>query len=205
MTTHPSAEMLALYGSADLPLLERWKLRRHLSLCDTCERQHSLFRASTTELKRLGATETLTGFEAIADWARLEREMAGNIVVGVAASRCIEKKRSSRSVLLKFGAAAAMLILFVLGWATHIPSEQSVRLYDTLHGAFTGRSNRENQGPILRSLPDGIIVGSPETSLTILHPPNANAVVSVSGTAGVEARYVDPETGQVTITDVYSQ
>ncbi len=203
MTAHPSAELLALYGSSDLPLLERWKIHRHLSRCEHCERQHSLFRATTLELKRLAGTETLTGFEAIADWSRLEREMEGNIVVGLDAARCIDKKRSPRRLWLKFSAVAGMCVLFVLGWATHIPSEQSACIFTALRGAFGGRHANEYQGPILRSLPDGIVVGSPESSLTILHP--ATAVVSASGRAGVEARYVDDETGQVTITDVYGQ
>ncbi len=203
MTTHPSSEVLALYSSADLPLLDRLRIRRHLSRCEDCEKQFALFRASTVEFKRLAATETLTGFEAIVDWTRLEREMEGNITVGLDASRCIEKQRASRGLLVKFSAAAAMLLLFVLGWVTHVPAEQSVRLYAAVRSAFSGNHPREYQGPILRSIPDGIIVGSQDSSLTILHP--ASAVVSVSGTSAVEARYVDDETGQVTITDVYGQ
>ena len=203
MTAHPSSEVLSLYCSADLPLLDRFRIRRHLSRCEHCERQYSIFRASTTEFKRLAATETLTGFEAIADWARLEREMEGNIVVGLDASRCIEKKRASRGVLLKFAAAGGMLLLFVLGWITHVPAEQNTRLMATLRGAFTCHRTADYQGPVLRSLPDGIVVGSHDSSLTILHPPTA--VVSASGVSAVEARYVDDETGQVTITDVYGQ
>lgn len=203
MTAHPSGEMLALYVSADLPLFDRWKIRRHLSTCEQCERQHAVFRASTMELKRLATTETLTGFEAVADWTRLEREIEGNIVVGLDASRCIAKKNSSHGLVLKFGAAVGMLALFVLGWMTHVPNEQSVRLFSAVRNALTGQHAPEYQGPILRSSPDGIVVGSLESSMTILHP--ASAVVSVSGPAGVEARYVDDETGQVTITDVYGQ
>ncbi len=203
MTNHPSSELLALYGSSDLPLLDRWKIRRHLARCENCERQQAIFRASAIELKRQAATETLTGFEAIADWSRLEREMEGNIVVGLDASRCIEKKRAPRALLLKFSAAGGMALLFVLGWITHVPAEQSSRLYTAVRGAFGSHPNRDYQGPILKSLPEGIVVGSPESSLTIMHPPSA--VVSASGAAGVEARYVDDETGQVTITDVYGQ
>jgi len=203
LTAHPTSEVLALYNSADLPLLESWQIRRHLTVCERCERQHAIFKASTAELKRLAAAETLTGFEAVADWPRLEREMEGNIVVGLDASRCIDKRRGYGSFVLKFAAALGLVLLFVLGWVTHVPGEQSVRLYTTIRGAFAGSHPHEYQGPILRSLPDGIVVGSRESSLTILHP--ASAVVSVSGAAGVEARYADDETGQVTITDVYSQ
>ena len=47
--------------------------------------------AARAELNRESSDETLTGFEAIADWRSLEREMLGNIAVGVAAARCIDK------------------------------------------------------------------------------------------------------------------
>jgi hypothetical protein len=56
---------------------------------------------------------------------------------------------------------------------------------------------------VLRSTPGGIVVRSQGGTLTILHP--NSAVVSLSGTAGVSARYIDEETGQVTITKVYGQ
>ncbi len=200
---HPSAEMLALYGTADLPLMERWKIRRHLSVCEHCEREFSIFRASSAELKRLASTQTLTGFEAIADWSRLEREMVGNIVVGLDAARCVDRRPATRSLLFKFAAATGMFVLFVLGWVTRVPAGEASHVFSVVRHAFSKNLTHEYQGPILRSLPDGIVVGSQDSSLTILHP--AAAVVSVSGTSGVEARYVDDETGQVTITDVYGQ
>jgi hypothetical protein len=203
LSLHPSPEILALYSTADLPLLERWKIRRHLFHCEHCENQQALFRAAHVELKRQARNETLSGFEAIADWSRLEREMEGNIVVGLAAARCIEKKPRSRNLVLKCSFASGIALLFILGWITHVPSQQTERLYTTLAGAFTGHRAHPYQGPVLRSLPDGIVVGSPEGSLTILHP--ASAVISASGTSSVAARYVDDETGQVTITKVYGQ
>ncbi len=201
--THPSAEVLALFSTADLPWLHRYKIRRHLSHCEHCDRQVSLFRASSAELKRQAATEILTGFEAVADWSRLEREMEGNIIVGLAAARCIEKTGKPRGFLIKVSVASAMALLFILGWATHVSSDQSALLYTAVRGAFSSHRPHEAIGPILRSQPDGIVVGSENGSLTLLHP--ASAVVSVSGTSSVEARYIDDETGQVTITEVYGQ
>jgi hypothetical protein len=197
---HPSPEILALFPTSDLPLLTRWKIRRHVSRCEHCDRQLSLFRAASVELKRQASSETLTGFEAVADWSHLEREMEGNIVVGLAAARCIEKSGRSH-VLLKFALPSGLALLFIAGWVTHVPAEQSARLYATLRSAVSGTPRHEFQGPVLRSLPGGIVVGTRTGSLTILHP--ATAIVSLSGPSTVEARYVDDETGQVTITDVY--
>ena len=203
MSFHPSPEVLALFSRSDLTLLQRFQVRRHVARCEDCDRQVSLFRASASELKRQARTETLTGFEAIADWSRLEREMEGNIVVGLAAARCIDPKNRSRGFYVKAGFASGMGVLFALGWVTHVSNEQSVQIYTAVVNMFGGSHRHENQGPILRSQPDGIVVGSQESSLTILHP--ASAVVSVSGGSSVEARYVDDETGQVTITSVYGQ
>ncbi len=203
MSLHPSSELLALYCGGDIPWTERLKVRRHLSGCEYCERQLSLYNASAAEFKRQARTETLTGFEAIADWSRLEREMQGNIVVGLAAARCIDPKRKPRGLVLKLSLASGLAALFVLGWSTHVPADQTGRLYRAVGLAFSGNHAYERQGSILRSQPGGIVVGSPEGSLTLLHP--QSAVVSLSGTSGVEARYIDDDTGQVTITDVYGQ
>jgi hypothetical protein len=203
LSPHPSPEVLSLFSTLDLPLLERWKIRRHLYRCESCDNQLALFHAAKAELKRQARNETLTGFEAVADWSRLEREMEGNIVVGLAAARCIEKRPRSRSLLIKCSFASAVALLFALSWVTHISTEQTSRLYSTLAGALTGHRAHLSPGPVLRSLPDGIIVGSQDGSLTILHP--ASAVVTASGPSSVAARYVDDETGQVTITKVYGQ
>jgi hypothetical protein len=203
LSTHPSPELLALYTTADLPWLDRYRVRRHLAGCDHCDRQLSLFRAATLEFKRQARSEALTGFEAVADWSRLEREMEGNITVGLDAARCIQKNRASRGLFIKLAFGSGLTLLFVLGWMTRVPAEQSTQILSVIRSAFSGNRQHEYQGPILRSMPEGIVVGSQEGSLTILHP--ASAVVSVSGTSAVEARYVDEETGQVTITDVYGQ
>jgi len=58
-------------------------------------------------------------------------------------------------------------------------------------------------GTVLRTTPDGITVRTESATLTIMHPPSA--VLSLSGASSVAARYVDEQTGQVTITKVYGQ
>lgn len=202
MIHHPSSEVLALFASADLPWIDRLKVARHVSGCESCDRELALARASMVELKHQARTETLTGFEAVADWSRLEREMEGNIIVGLAAARCIGKDPRTPGILRKLGYASALGVLFMLAWVTHVPPVQSSRIVGVIRSAFAGYHRQsEYHGPILRTQPGGIMVGSQDGSLTIFHP--ASAVVSMSGTSSVEARYIDDETGQVTITDVY--
>jgi hypothetical protein len=173
---HPGLGTLALYSSGDLPFRSRWRVRRHVTAC--------------------------AGFEAIADWNRLEREMLGNIGVGLAAARCIDKVRRGRVLLARVGMVGGLAALFVVGWVTHIPKEQTEHLA-TLFEQAIGVKGPPITGAVLRATPDAIAVRAHGSTLTIMHPPSA--VVSMSGSSAVAARYVDEETGQVTITKVYGQ
>jgi hypothetical protein len=199
---HPRVETLALYATGDLPWRLRWRTGSHIRYCAGCEQQVLLFRSAAAELKREAETQTLTGFEAIADWTRLEREMLGNIAVGVAAARCIDKVGGARALLTKGALAAALLALFIAGWATHIPGEQTAHLAASLRNVF-GLQRPQAAGPIVETTPEGIAVRAQGATLTILHP--RSAVVSLTGASAVGARYVDEETGQITITNVYGQ
>jgi len=201
--SNATTETLALFSRGDLPWLERWKIRRHVRGCNTCEEEISRFRFATEELKREAAAQTLTGFEAIADWTRLEREMLGNIAVGVSAARCIDHVGRRRGVFLaKAAAAAGMLVLFVGGWFVHIPPEQNRHLLSSFR-RLMGEGPAQQAGSVLRATPDGISVRAQGATLTILHP--RSAVVSMSGASVMGARYVDEDSGEVTITSVYGQ
>jgi len=200
---HATPETLALFSRGDLPWVERWKIRRHVAHCDACEEAVSQFRFATEELKHEAGTQTLTGFEAITDWTRLEREMLGNIAVGVAAARCIDNVGLSRIGLFRKAAAVTgLLALFVAGWFTHIPREQNSHLAASLRQLVGGAPARQI-GSVLQATPDGISVRAQGATLTILHP--RSAVVSMSGASSVRARYVDEDSGEVTITSVYGQ
>ncbi|MBV9760295.1 MAG: hypothetical protein JO340_07025 [Acidobacteriaceae bacterium] len=199
---HPRAEILALYATGDLPWRLRWRTRSHVRRCGDCEQQALLFRSARAELKREAETETLTGFEAIADLGRLEREMLGNIAVGVAAARCIDNAGRTRGLFSKGALAAALMALFAAGWLTHIPKEETAQLTASARRVF-GWERPQASGTVLRTMPDGIAVRAQGATLMMMHP--RSAVVSVSGASAVEARYVDEETGQVTITNVYGQ
>lgn len=199
---HPTASVLALFMSGDLPWKEMWRLRRHVNGCDQCESQVAEYRAAKGELKHEAESQTLTAFEAIADWSVLEREMLGNIAVGVAAARCVDKVRRGRSLLIKSAVSAGLTMLFVAGWITHIPREQTAHMMASLR-QMIGWDRPQMAGTQLRTTPDGIAVRTQGATLTIMHPPSA--VVLVSGPSSMSARYVDEDSGQVTITKVYAQ
>lgn len=199
---HPRMETLALYATGDLPWRLRWRTGGHIKHCGDCEQQVLLLRSATAELKREAETQTLTGFEAIADWTRLESEMLGNIAVGVAAARCIDNVGHARAWFAKAAFAAALVGLFIAGWATHIPREQSAHLAASIRNLF-GLQRKQVAYTIVEATPDAIAVRAQGATLTIMHP--RSAVIGVSGASAVQARYIDEETGQVTITNVYGQ
>ena len=200
---HPDLADVALFSSGDLPYRTKWTLGRHIKRCPDCEQQILHFRSVHAELKHQAKTETLTGFEAIADWPRLEREMLGNIGVGLAASRCIENVGRKRTMIYRVAFALALSGVFVIGWITHSPREQTGHLVSSLRRLMVLDRPLHPSGTVLRTTAEGIAVGSQGTTLTILHP--ATAVVSLSGPSAVSARYIDDDTGQVTITKVYGR
>jgi len=199
---HPNPETLALYSAGDLRLMTRLKVGRHVARCGDCEQQVLLFRSARTELKREAGEQTLTGYEAIVSWPSLEREMMGNIAVGLDAARCIENVGRKRVVAYKLALVSGLTILFAAGWATHIPQGETQRLADALRRTV-GLERPEIKGTVLRATSEDVFVRTQGATLKIMHPPSA--VVSMSGTSAVAARYVDEETGQVTITNVYGQ
>ena len=199
---HPSLGTLALYVGRDLPRMQHWRVGRHVAHCDDCEQQVALFRSANGELRREAKNETLTAFEVIADWNRLEREMLGNIAVGVSAARCIDKVRRGRTLLSRAAVVAGVGALLAAGWMTHIPREQTEHLAASLR-RLAGFEHPQAAGTILEGTSEGVAVRAQGATLTIMHPPSA--VVSMSGVSAVAARYVDEETGEVTITKVYGQ
>jgi hypothetical protein len=199
---HPALEILSLYSCGDLPFFLRLRTDSHVKECAACEQQVLSIRAAKAELRREANAQILTGFEAIADWQALEGDMLGNIRVGVAASRCIEKVGRTRKWTSRFAWAAGMTALFMAGWFTRVPVDDNRKILAALRRAI-GLDQPQFYGTILRSSPDGITVRTQGATLTILHP--ESAVISMSSPHSVTARYIDDDSGQVTITNVYGQ
>ena len=200
---HPAVSQLAQFAGSDLPWMQTAAVRRHLRSCEGCGDYVFRIRAAQTELRREAGSQTLTGFEAIADLPRLEQEMLGNISVGLAAARCVDedgRPRPWRRVAL---VAAALGALFILGWWTHIPAEQTRQLMSTLQRWARGEMSPQPLGTVMRSSPDGIFVRSQGLTLTMRHP--RSAVVSMAGVGTMRASFVDEDSGQVTISSVYGQ
>lgn len=199
MRGHPGRGELALYPRRDLAWRRRFALWRHLRGCATCRAETAGFERSARETKDLAGKASLPFSEA--DWQHLEREMLGNIKVGVAAARCIENVGRGRFAFRTGYLLAALAVLFVLGWMTHIPLATDQRIVGAIRTAFAKRSGPP--GPELAATGDSIGVESQGTALRLMHP--RAAAVSLAGSSSLAARYVDEDSGQVTITKVYAQ
>jgi hypothetical protein len=199
---HPSLEILCLYSAGDLPFVLRYQTGRHVRHCETCEQQVLSFKAARQELRREAQGEILTGFEAIVDWQAIETEMLGNIRVGIAAGHCVENVGRTRRWTGRLAWASGMAALFVAGWLSRVPAEDNERIMSALR-RVVGLEQPVFAGTVVRSTRDGISVKAQGATLTILHP--QSAVISMSSPASVTARYIDDDSGQVTITSVYGQ
>ena len=200
---HPAVSQLAQFAGSDLPWAQAVFVRHHLRICDGCGDYVFGIRAAQAELRREAETQTLTGFEAIADLPRLESEMLGNISVGLAAARCVDERERSYPWRKAILASGALGLLFVAGWWTHIPAAETRQLTGTLQRWMRGEILPQPVGTFMRSSPEGIAVRSQGLTLTMRHP--RSAVVSASGIGSMEARFVDEDSGQVVISTVYGQ
>lgn len=201
---HPAVSLLAQFAGDDLSWVQAFSMKRHLRACGGCAEYVDGIRSAGLELKREADLQTLTAFEAIADFPSLEREMSGNITVGLAAARCVEMVERHHPWRIASLVTAGLCILFAAGWWTHIPPEETRGLVGRIQ-QWAGNSGTfpQSAGTIMRSSPDGIAVRSQGLTLTMRHP--RSAIVSVAGSGVMEARFVDDETGQVTISSVYGQ
>ena len=214
---HPGEIQLALFAGGDLGVWDRWRVRRHVSRCSTCESQVQGLRAASQQLCE-GAAELPKDLS----WDRLSEEMTGNIRVGLAAGEAIARfdkpilgrglaigNRSLgwNAVLVLAGATAVFGIAF---W-TSLPQPQADNLLAVFHRIRTGRIGSLVQRSALTQ--DGVVVLEASSSsievkengrtLSLMHPHSDGGTVSISmkGSAGV--RYVDADSGQVTTNKVY--
>jgi anti-sigma factor RsiW len=188
---HPDVSELALAAGGELPFLSRWRMSRHLRACERCRHEVRLFQAASEGL-RAGVEATPMGV----NWDRLAAEMTANIHVGLEAGECIEPRRlaSVRGAADRLGWKPALVFgvmtaLVVAGWFL-VPQR-------------TRWQQADAEAMVLQTTPNGIEVKNDRRALTMLHSKSENVVYTVNTEGEMGARYVDAETGQVTINHVY--
>lgn len=212
MTSHPAEFALALHASGDLPLWQSIRVRLHASRCEACRNILAAYRADKAWTK--AADQIPEGV----NWDRLSAEMTANIRVGLAAGECVAPRgrkpllASVASWQWKPVAAVAALMMVVSGaWWLNVPAAQNDSLARALRAiAHRGASIASDplgrqQGPMVEVTPAGIQLFENGGALGVNQGGLQPVAVSLDAQGSASARYVDTDTGQVTITSVYVQ
>ena len=187
MSKHPVQARLALFASADLSRFARWNIERHLASCDDCRRDVADFSALRSEMAEAGELPALY-------WNRLAAEMKANIRLGLVAGECVSQRPASRFVFSPraLAACASLVLLVAVGFFLERPVPQ------------VSETKKAPGAVILEASHSGIQVTEGEQSMMLLNT-NARDVNVVASGGTMRARYVDSDTGYVTINNVYVQ
>src|SRR5579875_1732953 len=195
-TAHPAETDLALYVSRDLPLWRRIRVGWHVSRCRWCRQMAEIYRGVRIRLR-----ETASEMPAGVNWNQLAAEMTANIRVGLAAGECVapRKRRTAALGWRPAAAMAALAALLICAWVLNMPSSATQEL-------GRGAAAREGRGLVVELSSSGIELRENGSTVLGVSRDQARLVgVSASVEGSASARYVDDDTGQMTITSVYAQ
>jgi hypothetical protein len=172
-------------------------MHRHVRGCVQCQAEVALF-GDVKSAVRLEADEMPSG----AQWDRLAAEMGANVRLGLEASEAI----SAYAVPVDEAAPATGVSWRMAALATAFVILLSI-------GYWLNAAKKSEQLAAMR-VPDPIVAEASERGVGMsdgnkgmeLQGPKANfraAVVTVSTTGSAGAQYVDEETGQITVNNVY--
>lgn len=191
---HPPDETLALYTGGDVALWTRFRVGRHLRHCERCNRHVEEFRGMR-EFLESEQDELPRSLE----WGSLAAEMKANIRLGLAAGQCVTPVEPERIRMPWRTPAVALplLLIIIAGWILQsVPPLKSVRGSGDVVAST---------GVVLDGGPAGIGVEQNGRGFRLLHPRAADSIVYSVGSESVNARYVDADTGQVTINHVSAE
>ena len=190
---HPGENRLALYAGGELSWWEKFALVRHVRGCAACRRRVEMHRAD-----RIALREALAGSAEFPDWERLAAEMTANIHVGLAAGECVEPARAGRVrprwqraiILAPVIVPVLVLAVVLLRMGQNPPAAGNADWVE---------------GTLIETTGGGIEWRQGAAGLSLQIPPGGAVTYLVNARGEVRARYVDEETGQVTIHNVYAQ
>jgi hypothetical protein len=187
MSKHPSQATLALFVSNDLGLIARWRAERHLESCGDCRSELSDFSTLRVDIE---SAQELPDVQ----WTRLAAEMKANIRLGLAAGECVSRSRipGIHLNLRAVAACASLAVLLAVGFFLERPAPRLT--------AAQGSS----EPVVLEASHNGIQVTEGAQSMMLLNTRAHDVNVVASGST-MRARYIDAETGYVTINNVYVQ
>lgn len=191
---HPNLATLALYAGGELGWFGRWRTERHVAGCEGCR----------TELKGFERTRRiLPDLAEMPDvpWNRLAAEMKANIRLGLEAGECVRggSGRWQREIPRPKGLRAAVALasvtaLLVTGMVLERPAPGPAAV---------------DEGMVVQATANGIQVRKGGQAMRLMNPDGMGAgervTYSPDAEGSIRARYIDPQTGYVTINNVYAE
>jgi hypothetical protein len=207
--THPPPSDLALFATGDLPLWRRPLVRLHLTGCDDCRGWVAAFESDRESIRRLAA-EMPQGV----NWDRMAAEMSANVRLGLEAGECVASRVRKPALATGWRVAAAsagVAVLLLSAWWLNMPRADSVALGRAMQRLaqagpwHAGGLALDDRGPTVEVSASGIQLQQNGGTLGMSQGQErpVNVTLSVQGSA--RARYIDADTGQITITGVYAQ
>ena len=185
---HPSEYRLALLAGGETGAFLRFRLDRHVRNCEDCQETVAEFQALR---KHLADTE----FPDL-NWNSLAAEMRANIHVGLEAGACVRDTHVAKNWTPQFAVAFASLVVLVGAgfFLTGIPGARLHRM-----------TVSEAAAPVLQPTASGIEMRKGTDSFAFLDRTGVRTDQTVNAQGAIEARYINDETGSVTITNVLLQ
>ena len=184
---HPSQENLALHAAGDLGPVARWRTSLHLNRCPACRDEVAAYADMREILPELNQIPEVP-------WNRIAAEMRANIRLGLVAGACVRETAApvaasplfsgARATLAFGGVLAALIIGFVLQHPAPVMGKE----------------------PMVQATSEGIQRRAGDQSFGLLNSAGVevkDVTYSVNAQGSMGARYVDPGTGNVTMTKVY--
>jgi len=205
MSRHAQETDLALYAAGDLALHRRAGVWLHVRRCEECAASVEAFRAD-----RLRMQQSAADLPDGVDWDSLSAEMTANIRVGLAAGECVAP-RARKAVVLPWkpaAVAAGVTVLVVAAFWLNMPFADTQALGRVFRGiAHGGRLalSPDERGTVVEASFDGVELRENGSRLGIEQTGLTPVTFSVSAQGSASVRYVDDDTGQVTIASVYVQ
>jgi hypothetical protein len=191
---HPGDNDLALLAGGEAGRVQRFLLDRHVRACPECREKIAEYRELRAGLAALELPDL--------NWNFLAADMRANIRLGLEAGACVRGTQVLRGWHPRITVAFASLVLLAgAGFFLRDP----LFLHDRPLRSQPNAAVSDAAAPSLQLTGSGVEFRTGKNSLTLLnHHGNAtNQTVSARGDIG--ARYIDGETGSVTINNVYLQ
>lgn len=206
MSAHIADADLALYASGDQRVWRALTIRLHTRRCERCRSRMETYRADRTKVREI-AGQMPEGL----DWDRLAAEMTANIRVGLAAGECVAP-RSRRSGFGWRPAAvvAGLMCVLAAAWWLNMPPSTTQALGRAVSAVAHGHGSvnpapLDERGTVVEANSSGIELRENGNMLGVTQGAARPLAVSLNAQGSASARYIDADTGQITITSVYAQ